>query len=163
MPLLLACFVALWLPYKYFCFSYDFFLRSRCQQISGRYLLLFVLMTTSFVYFCYLSLLKTSFCNVFACFWLESFYFPSNFCEGVSFLCVNVVWVWILFPLIFNAFCFNLQKCVCAFKWAWKWLWMNMCVSVIVMEFCSKFTAIFFSSFLYFRRGCELNSAIYGS
>lgn len=46
LPLLLACFVALWLPYKYFCFSYVcFFLRSRCQQCSVRYLLLFVLMT----------------------------------------------------------------------------------------------------------------------
>lgn len=71
-----------------------FFLRSRFQQISGRYLLLFVLMTIIFhcVFFvlCYPILryqtCVTCFFSFFVCvFWLESFHLPFSLSESVLF------------------------------------------------------------------------------
>lgn len=147
LPLLLACFVALWLPYKYFLFSLCFFLLwSRCQLIAGRYLLLFVLMTILVpLFFVLFFMFELSHSVITNFVFLTRISFPLNpFNEGVL-ACLRLCECEYFFINLMHFFCFNLQKCVCAFKWAWKWRWMWEWLCVCVCDSYGNYlTANFF-------------------
>lgn len=104
LPLLLACFVALWLPYKYFSFSYVF-----KKQMSTNFRSIFAIVRLNEYYFPLVFLFVIWVISKRVCVtclllsWIVltriiMVPFPFLLWGLFFFLCVYVVWVWILCP-----------------------------------------------------------------
>lgn len=96
LPLLLACFVALWLPYKYFCFSYVCFFK---KQMSTIFRSIFAFVRLNDYYFpLFFVIWVIPFCDnelvcllsVFVCFDSNHFTLPSLVVRACFVLCVYV-------------------------------------------------------------------------